>query len=265
MATANSHSEPVIGGNDPTAQDSQTISVPSSASRNGILSDSNAPKTLSDGHHQLGSALETVPGTAEAPTLSPSTSSSNPTSTADYPSNSNPSSKQHIQSSPSQNSSPTTSSAPLPATQTAPQQAPQPIKRRMLHARTPSSNAEPPPRTKRIQVTKKQASYTTFLQVVDRVFVAALKNEYKYDPLDETDNEIRLLVINPAKKLSDPLFCQLVVAINEEIPACPYEALSYMWGDQQATEPIYMFYPELRGVLAKEGMTKKRSFQMKRL
>jgi hypothetical protein len=38
-----------------------------------------------------------------------------------------------------------------------------------------------------------------------------------------------------------------------------------MWGDQQATEPIYMFYPELRGVLAKEGTTKKRSFQMKRL
>jgi hypothetical protein len=134
----------------------------------------------------------------------------------------------------------------------------------MLPARIPSNNAEPPPRTKRIQVTKKQAAYTTFSQVVDQVFLTALKNEYKYDPLTEPD-EIRLLVINPAKTMSDPLYCQLVLAVNEEIPACPYEALSYMWGNEQPTKPIKIFYPELRGVLAKEGTMKKRNFQMKRL
>jgi hypothetical protein len=38
-----------------------------------------------------------------------------------------------------------------------------------------------------------------------------------------------------------------------------------MWGIELPTEPIYMFYPELQGVLAKEGTMKRRSFQMKKL
>jgi hypothetical protein len=196
--------------NETTGQSSQTTSAALSGYQNAFERDSNASKLHSSGNYQPGSSPGTVPVMTETLPLTPSNSSSIPTSNANPPSDGNPSSNPPTQ--PFQNVSPTTQSAPLPTTPPAPQPALQPRRRRMLPARIPSNNPEPPPRTKRIQVTKKQASYTSFSQVIDRVFVATLKNEYKYDPLTEIE-EIRLLVINPANKLSDPVYCQLVSAI----------------------------------------------------
>lgn len=252
--------ETIATAHDVGTHEPGSISASPSAYKNGLGGNPKAIESQSNRNHQADPRTRTGTNQAE-----PSLSRTNASRQIDEEQSSIP----RMRSPPMQPASlaaPSVLSAEAqPAPQPAEQSASQLPRKRMLLARTPSSTADlPPPRAKRIQVTKKQAAYTTFSHVVDHVFSTALKNEYKYDALTEAD-EIRLMVINPARTLSDPLYCQLLSAINEETPACPYEALSYMWGDEQATKPIFMFYPELRGVLAKEGMKKKRSFQMKRL
>ncbi|KAL8830970.1 MAG: hypothetical protein Q9170_005494 [Blastenia crenularia] len=57
-----------------------------------------------------------------------------------------------------------------------------------------------------------------------------------YQPLDEEQQEIRLLFLEPAPNLHDPLIANLKIVSLREAPF--YEAISYCWGDPTGTQDI---------------------------
>jgi hypothetical protein len=118
-----------------------------------------------------------------------------------------------------------------------------------------SSSDIPERRAQRTQVLRKRksfASFARFAQVANRIVSRVRKTEYVYSPLTDLD-DIRLLVIRPADKTSHPLYCELVLSTNKPDPLHPYEALSYMWGTEDATEEIKIFHPTLSGVFITAG------------
>lgn len=74
----------------------------------------------------------------------------------------------------------------------------------------------------------------TFGQVVDEHNLHA--NEYCYWPLK--DGQIRLLQLQPASRRADQLICFLKNVSLEQLYDNPYEALSYTWGLEEASEEI---------------------------
>lgn len=55
-------------------------------------------------------------------------------------------------------------------------------------------------------------------------------------PQDPTQNYIRLLTITPSKNISQIIECHLeVISLQEPLP---YQAVSYAWGEEDASEPI---------------------------
>jgi hypothetical protein len=91
------------------------------------------------------------------------------------------------------------------------------------------------------------ASFARFVNVANRIVSQVRKTEYVYSALTDQD-DIRLLVIRPSKKTSYSLCCELILSTNMPDPPHPYKALSYMWGNKDATEEIKIFYPTLLGV-----------------
>ena len=64
-----------------------------------------------------------------------------------------------------------------------------------------------------------------------------------YTALNSTQPQIRILRILPALQLTDPIHCQLRSAFfdNETPGSHPhYEALSYVWGQDQHSFPVYV-------------------------
>lgn len=59
---------------------------------------------------------------------------------------------------------------------------------------------------------------------------------FPYKPLDTTGDGIRLLILEPAKGIQDPVRCRLRHTAFGNRPE--YEALSYMWGDSPARKRI---------------------------
>ena len=60
---------------------------------------------------------------------------------------------------------------------------------------------------------------------------------YVYKPLDETRNEIRLLVINRRVPFV-PISCALLHVSLDQQPPPPFEAVSYVWGDSTRTHVV---------------------------
>ncbi|KAH8749956.1 heterokaryon incompatibility protein-domain-containing protein [Hyaloscypha sp. PMI_1271] len=60
--------------------------------------------------------------------------------------------------------------------------------------------------------------------------------EFGYYEFSLELDEIRLLELQPAEQLSEPIRCRLIKAVLSNLP--PYEALSYVWGDPNETFPI---------------------------
>ncbi|KAF2122051.1 heterokaryon incompatibility protein-domain-containing protein [Lophiotrema nucula] len=59
-----------------------------------------------------------------------------------------------------------------------------------------------------------------------------------YKPLDESKDEIRLLLVKPAKRLADPIQCKMKIEPLKKRPK--YGALSYVWGDPQKSKHIFI-------------------------
>jgi hypothetical protein len=118
-----------------------------------------------------------------------------------------------------------------------------------------NSSDIPERRAQRTEVLRKRksfASFARFANVASRIVSRVRKTEYVYSALTDPD-DIRLLVIRPSEKTSHPLYCELVLSTNMPDPPHPYEALSYMWGNEDATEEIKIFYPTLSGVFIAAG------------
>lgn len=63
-----------------------------------------------------------------------------------------------------------------------------------------------------------------------------LEGHSDYGKLDNTKQEIRLLFLQPASRLDDPIIADLKVVSLHEQPK--YEAISYCWGDASETRDI---------------------------
>jgi len=70
---------------------------------------------------------------------------------------------------------------------------------------------------------------------------------YKYEPLDPTGTEIRLMRIEPSQQFSAQVRCSIFKVRLEDVPT--YNALSYCWGDQ--SNPICI---KLNGCLFPVGI-----------
>jgi len=70
---------------------------------------------------------------------------------------------------------------------------------------------------------------------------------YKYEPLDPTGTEIRLIKLEPSQQFSAQIRCSIFRARLEDAPT--YNALSYVWGDQ--SNPICI---KLNGCLFPVGI-----------
>lgn len=62
-------------------------------------------------------------------------------------------------------------------------------------------------------------------------------NDFTYLSLNGSDNSIRLLTLHPGVS-KDPISCHLENASLQGQSMCYYEALSYMWGKEEAKTPI---------------------------
>jgi Heterokaryon incompatibility protein (HET) len=72
-------------------------------------------------------------------------------------------------------------------------------------------------------------------------------SSYRYSPLP--DDNIRLLCLLPSASEAEPLQCKLL-DYNIQDPSGRthlYDALSYVWGDQNDTRPIYIVKDKLQG------------------
>jgi Heterokaryon incompatibility protein (HET) len=61
-------------------------------------------------------------------------------------------------------------------------------------------------------------------------------SKFSYTPLNPPENCIRLVKLLPADDVDDPVLCELIQVTFGELPE--YNALSYMWGDEDFKEPI---------------------------
>lgn len=66
-------------------------------------------------------------------------------------------------------------------------------------------------------------------------------NCFTYQPLNETQKQVRLLHIQPATQHDKPIHCTLnTVLLGGHINETQYEALSYVWGTQHHENPVYV-------------------------
>jgi hypothetical protein len=65
-------------------------------------------------------------------------------------------------------------------------------------------------------------------------------NVFRYQPLQSTPHEFRLVLIQPGS-FSDPIKCTLQHAYLQDNPS--FEAISYVWGDPKDTVPIFLNEP----------------------
>ncbi|KAI9743232.1 MAG: hypothetical protein M1818_003078 [Claussenomyces sp. TS43310] len=124
----------------------------------------------------------------------------------------------------------------LPATQST-------RKRPRTASRADSTDHRIIKRARRTPVARKQTFHTfstDLRSVVNQLIVLTVKNEYEYTPLTHPD-EIRLLVVNPARNKNDPVFCELIHSFNIPDPPIRYEALSYTWGTDDTVNEIKIF------------------------
>ena len=65
-------------------------------------------------------------------------------------------------------------------------------------------------------------------------------NQYRYSPLSQMPNAIRLLQLLPGKHESEGLRCELFEYALQvlDIAHYPYEALSYIWGSNEKPKSI---------------------------
>lgn len=59
-----------------------------------------------------------------------------------------------------------------------------------------------------------------------------------YTPLSLEESQFRVLILSPSEDKGSPLRCNLKIHDGDHLP--PYEALSYTWGRDVASEPLYM-------------------------
>ncbi|KAE9379554.1 HET-domain-containing protein, partial [Stipitochalara longipes BDJ] len=64
-----------------------------------------------------------------------------------------------------------------------------------------------------------------------------------YRPLSHSSKDVRLLLLLSSKNFGDPVVCELKHSSLEEAPQ--YEALSYVWGETNASEPIQLHGQEV--------------------
>lgn len=66
--------------------------------------------------------------------------------------------------------------------------------------------------------------------------MARLEDDSIYHDLDPVLRQIRLVHIFPPKSTDDPVECNLNIISLDSKPS--FEALSYVWGDSEATKPL---------------------------
>jgi hypothetical protein len=62
---------------------------------------------------------------------------------------------------------------------------------------------------------------------------------YEYSPLDDSRNEIRLVILNPSPSFKTEVTCDLVHRFLDSKPP-PFDALSYTWGDVSHKRDIFL-------------------------
>ena len=67
---------------------------------------------------------------------------------------------------------------------------------------------------------------------------APISSAFQYQPLDAATKEIRLLLLQPACKSTDPIRC--IIKHTHLQDAGEYFALSYTWGDAGRRRPIFL-------------------------
>jgi hypothetical protein len=60
--------------------------------------------------------------------------------------------------------------------------------------------------------------------------------QFKYEPLQSSNNEIRLLRIKPASHPDETIWCEMIQVSLDTAP--PYQALSYTWGDKASSHQV---------------------------
>lgn len=107
-------------------------------------------------------------------------------------------------------------------------QATTPVPTRSNMASTTEHTAGPSP----IQILPTTASTTVGATLTPN------STDYRYNPLDETIDSIRLLVLHPSKRRDPQIRCDLVHATFSDKPV--YEALSYTWGTDHPRNLIFI-------------------------
>jgi hypothetical protein len=82
----------------------------------------------------------------------------------------------------------------------------------------------------------KQVSWSSALGPVEETPVEIL--EYGYSPINPLVDSIRLLILEPAESFDSTIFCRLELV--ELAQKATYDALSYTWGDELATQDIWI-------------------------
>jgi hypothetical protein len=76
--------------------------------------------------------------------------------------------------------------------------------------------------------------------------IRTIPNDYSnYKPINSANQEIRVLVLHPAKNREDPIICSLVRSSLISDAPC-YEAISYCWGNLDDTSVIRVHHLEDR-------------------
>jgi hypothetical protein len=79
--------------------------------------------------------------------------------------------------------------------------------------------------------------------------IRTIPNHYShYKPINSANQEIRVLVLHPAKNREDPIICSLVRSSLISDAPC-YEAISYCWGNLDDTSIIRVHHLEDRIML----------------
>ncbi|RYP74498.1 hypothetical protein DL771_002972 [Monosporascus sp. 5C6A] len=78
-----------------------------------------------------------------------------------------------------------------------------------------------------------------------RIIRKARINLYKYDPIEK--DYIRLMVLQPSLDRKADLHVSLLPVPITALDQCPYEALSYHWGESESENPVYVTSREHKG------------------
>ncbi|KAF8853575.1 hypothetical protein BDZ45DRAFT_598307, partial [Acephala macrosclerotiorum] len=66
----------------------------------------------------------------------------------------------------------------------------------------------------------------------------AKRQSYVYEPLDQANSSIRLIILQPSVDFNFDVHCDISNVSLDTEPK--YEALSYTWGDTSVTETIFL-------------------------